>query len=170
MGAFVVYRLRLSPMNLTLTIALPVSGAQAFAALADSALFDYIKPKFPPTKVLVYDGIAAGQPIAFEINVLGWRQTWRGHIAEHHEPPAADPQGERWFVDVGLQLPFPLKQWRHRHLVRSTGPSSCQIVEQIAFSCGVPALDFLLWPGLYFTFWPRIWLYKRWFLMQKSKG
>lgn len=69
---------------------------------------------------------------------------------------------ECYFVDEGSQLPFPLRAWRHRHVIRKAGDTTV-IEDNINFSSGLVLLDYLLYPSLYFMFWLRRPVYKKFF-------
>lgn len=83
---------------------------------------------------------------------------WVSKITEH-----GSNEKEAWFVDEGVQLPFPLGYWKHRHLVRKlTDDTSC-IIDDITFRGTNRFLSLLLYPAIYLGFYPRKKIYRRYF-------
>lgn len=63
--------------------------------------------------------------------------------------------GESFFVDEGRELPFPLKKWRHKHMVKWAGEAQSIIVDDIQFDSGRNWVNFLMYPFLYTAFYLR---------------
>ncbi len=67
-------------------------------------------PVFPPIELLKFEGMSPGMQVILEINLLGKKQKWISEIKEFQQT-----EQEIFFVDEGLQLPFPFKDWHHKH-------------------------------------------------------
>ena len=74
---------------------------------------------------------------------------------------------EAYFIDQGKKLPFPLSYWQHKHIVRKVSNDRSLIIDDISYKAGNPIFTFLLFPALYFTFYCRKAIYRRYF--QKLK-
>lgn len=101
-------------------------------------LLQQLEPPGMSVKLIRYDEpTIPGAQIHIQTSVLGLiKQSWEVVIAELEENP-----GESFFVDHGKSLPFPLKQWRHKHIVRDAGQSESgepltEIVDDITYSAG----------------------------------
>lgn len=123
----------------------------------DVYLFKKLKPLLTGLKVLRYDGCIKGDEVHVEINTFGWKQQWHSLITENNEN-----ENEIYFIDEGLQLPKPLKKWRHRHEIVKFIDNSI-IIDNIAYSTNNFFIDLLLYPMLYMTFFQRKGTYKRYF-------
>lgn len=79
---------------------------------------------------------AVGNLVELEVKMWGlMRQEWRNEITELVENDA-----ECFFVDEGLAMPWPLKYWRHKHLIRNVrlenGEEGAEVVDQIEYKAG----------------------------------
>lgn len=129
----------------------------------DAALFLQLSPPFPPVKLLRFDGSQKGNIVMLELNFGFFRQKWTSEITEESTTAL-----EFYFIDEGIQLPFFLKKWRHRHRVISTGIGSI-IRDEIEFEARVGSLSFLLFPVLWLQFYYRKAIYRRYFKGSKSR-
>lgn len=86
------------------------------------------------------------------------RATWVSKIVEHGQDDA-----KAYFIDVGTKLPFPLKEWRHEHIVERIDEKTSLIVDDINYSTGYKLIDILLYPFMYLGFYPRKSGYKKYF-------
>lgn len=84
-----------------------------------------------------------------ELKVKLWglvKQEWRNEISDYEENDA-----ECFFVDKGLSVPWPLKSWRHKHLIRKAetegGLECTEIVDDIEYSAGwlTPFIHPVIW-------------------------
>jgi ligand-binding SRPBCC domain-containing protein len=123
----------------------------------DVDLFKKLKPKFTAIKVLRFDGCQKGDEVHVELNILGFKKTWKALITENN----AD-ENEIYFVDEGLQLPKPLKKWRHEHKIVKFIDNSI-IIDNIAYYTSNALLDILFYPILYLQFYLRKSVYKSYF-------
>lgn len=126
----------------------------------DQTLFQELSPPFPPVKLLRFDGSSTGDLVVLELNFLLFKQRWTSEIIE-----AATDDQEFYFVDVGIELPFFLKSWQHKHRIIKT-ESGAIIRDEIDFNAPFWFLSLLLYPALWAQFALRKPIYKRVF---KSK-
>ena len=123
----------------------------------DLYFFKMLKPPLIGFRVIKFDGCEKGDEVHAEINTLGWRQEWKALITEKTET-----KDEIYFIDEGLQLPRPLKKWRHKHIIAKFIDSSI-IIDNIAYSTNSFFLDILLYPLIYMQFFLRKGVYKSYF-------
>lgn len=126
----------------------------------DQTLFQKLSPPFPPVKLLRFDGSSKGDLVVLELNFLFFKQQWTSVITED-----VTDEKEFYFIDEGIELPFFLKTWRHKHRVIQEGTGSL-IRDEIDFTAPFGWLTVLLYPALLAQFAFRIPIYKRVF---KSK-
>ncbi|MBN2694855.1 hypothetical protein JXR93_09355 [bacterium] len=72
-------------------------------------LFMFLNPRFIPLKIDVFEEISKNS--IFRLKVMFFR--WDGVISEY-----VIDDNESYFVDEGVKLPFPLKKWRHKHILK----------------------------------------------------
>jgi len=101
-------------------------------------LFISLNPPFPPVKLLRFDGNEVGALVELELNFLLFKQRWTSRIT------AAETTEKSWFfVDEGIQLPFFLGKWQHKHLVE-TANGCTTITDRITLSGPAWLPDILL--------------------------
>jgi ligand-binding SRPBCC domain-containing protein len=89
---------------------------------------------------------------------LPTRFTWQSDIIEDgHDDNRA------WFVDVGTILPWPLKTWRHEHIIEHISPNRSRIVDLMSYSCSNAVLTAMIRPFLFGAFYPRKRIYQKYF-------
>jgi ligand-binding SRPBCC domain-containing protein len=132
----------------------PISVFERF----DDRLLLALKPPLMRIILKRFDGQKKDDLIHVTVKVLGiFRQEWENVVSENFISP------ERcFFVDEGLRMPAGMTLWRHRHIVEADGEHSC-IVDDIEFVMGNKLMDWLLYPGIWFTFRYRKPIYKRFF-------
>lgn len=141
-------------MTLTLETAVEKNYLQVKAGF-NELLFKKLAPPFPPVKVLKFDGCKTGDQVALELNFIFFRQKWISLITED-----GTDEKEFYFVDEGIQLPFFLGKWKHRHRVISSRTGSL-IRDEIEFSGPYPWITPLLFPLLWIQFWYRKPIYRK---------
>jgi ligand-binding SRPBCC domain-containing protein len=124
----------------------------------DLKLFKALKPPLLGLEVSRFDGCKKGDEVHLKIKIGPLSQDWISHITDH-----GDNESEHYFIDEGQLLPPPLKYWKHRHRIIKTGENSCVIHDDIEFSANNIILDVLMYPVLYFQFWLRKPIYKKYF-------
>lgn len=120
-------------------------------------LFLSLNPPFPPVKLLEFGGCNKGDKVSLELNFLLFKQRWVSDIIEDDED-----ENQWYFVDKGIKLPFFLKTWQHRHVVKNSSKSSL-IIDDISYSTGTILSDILMYPLLYGQFLYRKPIYKKLF-------
>ncbi|GAB3919300.1 SRPBCC family protein [Larkinella terrae] len=120
-------------------------------------LFDQLSPPFPPVKVVRFDGCRKGDIVHLRLNFLLFRQDWISCIIDQQET-----EQEIYFIDEGIQLPFFLSYWHHKHRIIKQGNYTC-IADEINFRTPTLLTDFLIYPIMYGLFAYRKPIYKRFF-------
>ena len=90
---------------------------------------------------------AVGSVVELNVTMLGLiKQEWENDITDYEENDA-----ECYFVDEGRKLPWPLKSWRHKHLIRKAktdaGMECVEIVDDIEYTAGgwTPFIHPVVW-------------------------
>ncbi len=110
-------------------------------------LFLQLKPPFLQVILDRFDGCEPGNEVHLRTGSPGFLQTWVSLITE------AGVTADAWFfVDEGKQLPFPLRNWKHRHEFRRTAKGNSEILDEIEYSSGSRLLDLVLYVPLWFVF------------------
>lgn len=104
---------------------------------------------------------AVGSVVELKVTIFGLiKQEWENDITAYEENDR-----ECYFVDEGRVLPWPLKSWRHKHLVRKAvgedGSECVEIVDDIAYSAG--GWTALIHPVVWMQFAYRKPLYRKFF-------
>lgn len=120
-------------------------------------LFLELKPPLMPLKLLRFDGCEKGDRVQLILGISPFSQRWNALVTEHGENDAM-----LYFTDVGEKLPFPLKDWTHRHQILKQEKGSI-IVDDITYTIGCYPLDVLIYPIMYLQFWMRKPVYRRLF-------
>lgn len=124
-------------------------------ACFDSELFKYLLP--PGAKLITFEGSKKGAHVHLKLPLAG---EWLSEITTD------DISDDKcYFIDEGRILPFPLKQWKHHHILLREGDDTI-IVDDIHFSTGLLLGDLLFYPVLFFSFLPRVWQYKSYFVFR----
>lgn len=124
----------------------------------DITLLKKLAPPFPLMKVLKYEGNKKGDLVSFELSFLLFKQIWTSKITESHQ------NGKHaYFIDEGLELPFFLKDWKHKHLIEENKEGKTEIIDLIHYKTPFVWLDYLMYPLMYVQFAYRIPIYKRFF-------
>jgi ligand-binding SRPBCC domain-containing protein len=121
----------------------------------DETLFSKLSPPFPPVKLARFDGSKVGDLVSLELDFLLFKQQWTSEISESQTTAT-----EYYFVDIGTQLPFFLKKWRHKHRIIKESNNSI-IRDEIEFSAPFGLATVLLYPAIYLQFLYRKPIYKK---------
>jgi ligand-binding SRPBCC domain-containing protein len=120
-------------------------------------LFKYLLPPFNLAEVLKYEGQNPGDIIDIKINVpfmSHWtviiKDSWLSHR-------------EYGFTDRGLRLPLGIIYWKHTHRLVARDNHSCFIIDDLEYESSSVFLDYLLYIPLWMIFYPRKFLYPRYF-------
>jgi ligand-binding SRPBCC domain-containing protein len=125
-------------------------------------LFLNLNPPFPPVKLLRFDGSSKGDIVILELNFLIFKQKWTSKITADHTD-----ENEFYFIDEGIELPFFLKKWKHKHRVIKSGNGSL-IKDEIDYTGKFGLMTLLLFPVLYGQFLYRKPVYKKIFQLRSS--
>lgn len=141
-------------MKLKISTAVNKSADEVWLGF-DQALFLKLVPPFPKVKLLYFEGSKKGDKVGLELNFVLFKQKWISHITDNGESDQ-----EIFFIDEGVELPFFLAKWKHRHGIERSLSGSV-IVDEIEFSAGNTFFDLILFPGLYLQFLYRKPIYKK---------
>jgi len=118
-------------------------------------LFLALKPPLLPLKLLRFDGCETGDQVHIELGFGKLTQRWDALIIDHNQN-----NEEFYFVDKGVQLPFFLKKWQHRHRILKS-KNGAAIIDDIDYQTPYKFLDYLMYPIMYFQFYLRKPVYKK---------
>jgi len=118
-------------------------------------LFLALKPPLLPLKLLKFDGCKTGDEVHIQLGAGFLTQRWDALIIED-----AASDEEYYFIDKGVQLPFFLKTWQHRHRILKADEGA-YIVDDIDYQTPFWLLDYLMYPVMYLQFYARKPVYKR---------
>jgi ligand-binding SRPBCC domain-containing protein len=118
-------------------------------------LFKKLSPPFPPVKLLRFDGSTKGDLVTLELNFIFFKQKWTSEIMEDQTTDK-----EFYFIDKGIELPFFLKKWTHKHRIVKDGENSI-IRDEIDYQSPFWILTWLLYPAMLLQFAYRKPIYKK---------
>lgn len=128
-------------------------------------LFERLNPPFPIARLKAYGGEHPGDLVKIELDFLLFKQLWVSEIIDREEST-----DEIYFTDVGKELPFFLKEWRHRHILkRDKATGGTFIIEDVDFQGPALLPNFLLYPALWGLFAYRKPIYRKVFRAQKQQ-
>jgi ligand-binding SRPBCC domain-containing protein len=90
----------------------------------DEHLFNHLT-KGQPIKLVQFDGSKLHDEIHLE---FPFHKKWISIITEKKITDS-----EAYFIDEGTTLPFGLKKWKHKHIVRKAN-AGCEIIDSIYFT------------------------------------
>lgn len=138
-------------MNITLKSSVNIDHHSVYNGF-DSKLFSYLLP--PGAQLIQFDGSKRGDVVHLKLPLMG---EWLSLITENGQTTNG-----YYFIDEGKKLPFPIKKWKHKHIIEGK-EGRTMIVDDMSFSTGSYLLDVLFYPILYLSFLPRTWQYKNYF-------
>ena len=118
----------------------------------DDRLFRYLLP--PGAQLIEFGGSNKGDIVHLKLPLAG---EWISEITEN-----GTSEDSCYFIDEGRKLPFPIKEWRHKHILHRAGNNTV-VEDNMNFSTGYIFTDILFYPVLFFSFLPRVWQYNRYF-------
>ncbi|MFT4854889.1 MAG: ligand-binding SRPBCC domain-containing protein [Algoriphagus sp.] len=121
----------------------------------NETLFKKLSPPFPPVKLLRFDGSAKGGFVTLELNFIFFKQKWTSEIMEDQTTDK-----EFYFIDKGIELPFFLKKWTHKHRIVKDKENSI-IRDEIDYQAPFWILTWLLYPAMLLQFAYRKPIYKK---------
>lgn len=123
----------------------------------DRKLFEALAPKQGKMEIVEFTGSKEGDRVHIRF-LSPIKADWISLITED-----AVSDTEAYFVDEGVQLPFPLSFWRHKHIVRKITEDTSCIIDDITFRGPNALLTLLLYPAIYLGFYPRKRIYRKYF-------
>ncbi|MBC5994078.1 SRPBCC family protein [Pontibacter cellulosilyticus] len=141
-------------MQLHLKTAVAQDYLQVFNAF-DERLFRKLSPPYPKLKLNRFDGSEPGDVVEVELQTGFKNFQWTSLITDRSVTAT-----EAYFIDQGQELPPPLRQWHHKHLVTKSGNGSI-IHDIITYSTGSGILDLLMYPLMRLQFGMRKPVYQR---------
>ena len=79
----------------------------------DEDLFRYLLP--PGAQLIEFGGSKKGDIVHLKLPIAG---EWVSEITE-----SGSSDDTNYFIDEGRVLPFPLKRWKHKHILQREGES-----------------------------------------------
>jgi ligand-binding SRPBCC domain-containing protein len=143
-------------MNLTLKTAVKGNYKNIIAAF-DRKLFEALKPPFGEMEIVEFTGSKKGDKVHIKFH-SPIKAEW---ISDIVEDKVTDEQA--WFVDVGINLPWPLATWTHRHIVEKIDDQNSRIIDDITFTGSNFILTVFLFPAIFIGFYPRKKVYQEYF-------
>jgi ligand-binding SRPBCC domain-containing protein len=121
-------------------------------------LFAYLNPPGAKVEIVRFDGTKKGDILVLKLKTPIMKGEWHGSIIERFSD-----QKQFYFIDVGDELPWPLKSWRHKHLVEKIDQNSCLLSDDVNFSTPSALLDRLFYPFFWGMFFWRRHRYQKYF-------
>ena len=142
-----------SKIMINITLRSKVSGElTAIYKQFDADLFRYLLP--PGAHLIEFGGSKKGDIVHLKLPLAG---EWISEITED-----GATEDLCYFIDEGRKLPFPIKDWRHKHILRRQGINTI-VEDNMNYSTGNIIADILFYPVLFLSFLPRVWQYKQYF-------
>ena len=148
-------------MNIKIRTIVP-GHFQAIMQAFDRQLFEALAPKMARMEIIEFTGSKKGD----RVHVRFTKPLSADWISEITEDARTDSKA--WFIDEGIQLPWPLARWKHIHLVRQVDDQRTEIVDDISFTGRNGLLSVLLYPFILLGFLPRKRIYKAYFSKQQT--
>lgn len=120
-------------------------------------LFRFLLPPFHLAEIIKFEGHNRGDIIDVKINLpfmSNWTVIIKDSLLSHREFS---------FTDRGLRIPLGITYWRHTHRVVARDHHSCFIIDDIEYESKALLLDYLLYVPLWLIFYPRKFLYRKYF-------
>jgi ligand-binding SRPBCC domain-containing protein len=100
----------------------------------DADLFRYLLP--PGAQLIEFGGSKKGDIVHLKLPLAG---EWVSEITEN-----GVSEDKCYFIDEGRKLPFPLKKWKHKHILHRSGKNTI-IEDNMTFSTGSIITDMLFY-------------------------
>lgn len=120
------------------------ANLEAVVAGFDEELFTALKPWWIPAKLKQF-GMDVSDKVILEFPM---RQQWISEIT------SVDLKEDKYFqfIDEGIELPFPLKTWKHIHRLEKIDSNQTKIIDNIEYNGLFGILTFLMYPLLWYSF------------------
>ena len=123
----------------------------------DRNLFEALSPKQGKIEIVEFTGSKKGDRVHLRF-LSPIKADWVSLITED-----GVNDREAYFVDEGVELPFPLRYWRHRHVVERLTDDTSIIVDDIQYKGSNAIISGLMYPALWAAFYPRKRVYRSYF-------
>jgi len=123
----------------------------------DLQLFKALAPKQAKMEIVEFTGSKKGDRVHIRF-LSPLKADWISEITEDHKN-----EEEAYFIDEGTTLPFGLRYWRHKHIVKKVSDNESLIIDDITYRGANFFMSLLFYPGLYFSFYPRKKIYRSYF-------
>jgi ligand-binding SRPBCC domain-containing protein len=128
----------------------------------DKTLLEKLSPPFPLIRIEQFDGCEINDHVVLEMNFILFKTIWSSIITDNKITDS-----ENHFTDEGVKMPFGLRYWKHKHIIKKVTDTTCAIVDSIHFYTKYPLLDYLLFPLFYGMILFRIPIYKKTLINKK---
>ena len=123
----------------------------------DRDLFEALAPPIGKMEIVAFTGSQPGDYVHLRF-LSPVQAEWISDIVD-----AGSNDQEAYFVDEGQVLPPPLRFWHHRHIVRKIDEESALVIDDITYHTRLRFLDLLIYPLMWMAFFPRKYVYRRYF-------
>ncbi|MEM9921404.1 MAG: hypothetical protein AAF990_25105, partial [Bacteroidota bacterium] len=123
----------------------------------DRQLFEALAPKNAKIEIVEFTGSKKGDRVHIRF-LSPLKAEWVSLITED-----GVNDKEAYFVDEGVQLPFGLSYWRHRHIVEKVTANTSRIIDDITFKGPNFIFSLFMYPGIFMGFYPRKKIYRAYF-------
>lgn len=130
---------------------------QAVMERFDRQLFEALKPNMGEMEIVEFTGSKKGDRVHIRFT-SPVQAEWVSVITED-----GVDEKEAYFIDEGVQLPFPLAYWQHKHIVQKVTENTSLIIDDITFRGKNKLLTLALYPAIYLGFKPRSRIYQAYF-------
>jgi ligand-binding SRPBCC domain-containing protein len=123
-------------MRLTIHTSVEKPYQEVFAGFTFE-LFKQLTPTNPPVTIKRFDGCKKGDEVHLEMTVpvLNRKEMWVSRIiASGTVIGNATFTDEMYFIDQGIELPFFLTSWRHKHRIIKAEDGGAVIVDDIEYT------------------------------------
>jgi len=143
---------------MTIVLRTPVKGNYLNVIKAfDKKLFEALKPSVGELEIVKFTGSQKGDIVHIQF-LKPIKAEWISEIVEDEIT-----EDKAWFIDEGKLLPWPLASWRHQHIVEKIDENNSMVVDHMTFLGGNFFMTLLLYPAIFFGFYPRKRIYKKFF-------
>lgn len=123
----------------------------------DLKLFKALAPKSAPMEIVEFTGSNKGDRVHIRFT-SPINADWISLITDD-----GSNDQKAWFVDEGIKLPLGLSYWRHQHIVEKIDENSSYIIDDITYKGPNTLMTYLMYPGIFFGFYPRKKIYRKYF-------
>ncbi len=116
----------------------------------DEELFMKLNPPFIKVELNQFDGCKKDSDLKLTTNFLGLYQYWHNKVIDRF-----DSDNLVYFIDEGVEMPFPITKWIHKHKIVKIDDQNSYIVDDIEYICSNPIFEFFSYPAIFITMFYR---------------